>query len=198
LFEDLTLRLFKPEYPDAHGVRGNDGGIDVLSDYETPPARGFQAKNYEAVPWGECRDSLRAAMNGDKPRHYSFVFPFQLTKNQRNFWRYDFLPEQEELYPDLVLDYVDDLVFRVEERPDLVNLLSDGTYAKYFRSTIALAAAEGVNPLASAADLVTDPLTMAEHAKQVGNAIPTSATVSSAARRPPATLRSPTAARASP
>jgi hypothetical protein len=43
--EELTLRYFKPDHPDAHRTRrGIDGGIDVLSDYERPPARGWQCK----------------------------------------------------------------------------------------------------------------------------------------------------------
>lgn len=171
--EDLALRIVKPEYPDAHRVRGNDGGIDVLSGYERPPERGWQAKNYDHVPWRECRTSLKAAMAGDKPRHYTFVFPFVLTKNQRDFWRDDFLPEQRRLYPGLeILDYIDDLAHRVEQRSDLINLLSDGTFGVYFRETMAQTGAEGVNPLASAVDLISDPMGMAEHATQIGKRDP--------------------------
>lgn len=171
--EDLTHRLVKPEYPDAHRVRGGDGGIDVLSDYGKPPERGWQAKNYKKVPWDECRSSLKAAMAGDKPCHYTFVFPFVLTKNQRNFWRDKFLPEQRNQYPELEsLDYVDDLVQRIEERPELVDQLSDGAYSVHFRRTMEQAAKEGVNPLASAADLVSDPIAMAKHARQIGKLDP--------------------------
>jgi hypothetical protein len=167
------LRIIKPEFPDAHRVRGNDGGIDVLSDYKKPPERGWQAKNYDHVPWRECRTSLKAAMASDKPLHYTFVFPFVLTKNQRDFWRDDFLPEQRKIYADLgTLDYIDDLAQRIEQRPDLIDLLSDGTFGVYFRETMAQAGAEGVNPLASAADLVSDPMAMAEHAIQIGKRDP--------------------------
>lgn len=166
--EELTLRLFKPDYPDAHRVRGKDGGIDVLSDYETPPARGWQAKNYREVPWGECRESLATAMKGDAPPHYTFVFPFVLTKGQRDFWRDAFHPEQKRLYPELRLDYVDDLAQRLGTRPDLVDLLADGALSDYFRTTMEQTAREGVNPLASAGDLAADPLGMAEHARRIG------------------------------
>jgi hypothetical protein len=166
--EELTLRLWKPEYPDAHRIRGKDGGIDVLSDYETPPTRAWQAKNYKEVPWGECRESLAAAMAGDRPRRYSFVFPFVITKNQRDFWRDEFYPEQMRLYPSLKIDYVDDLAQRLGCRPDLVDLLADGALADYFRTTMAQTARDGINPLASAGDLTEDPLGMAEHARHIG------------------------------
>ena len=138
--EDLALRLLTDGYPDAHRVRGKDGGIDVLSDYETPPARGWQAKNYKEVPWGECRKSLAAAMAGDRPLDYTFVFPFVVTENQRDFWRDHFHPEQTKLYPDLELDDVDDLAERLEDRPDLVDVLADGAISGYIRTTLELPA----------------------------------------------------------
>ena len=100
--------------------------------------------------------------------HYTFVFPFVLTKNQRDFWRDHFHPEQTKLYPDLELDYVDDLAERLEDRPDLVDVLADGAISGYIRTTLAQTAASGVNPLASAGDLSTDPLGMAEHARAIG------------------------------
>ena len=171
--EDLTHRLVKSEYPDAHRVRGKDGGVDILSDYGKPPERGWQAKNYKSVPWGECRKSLKTAMAGDKPPHYTFVFPFVLTKDQRNFWRDEFLPEQRKLYSELeTLDYVNDLAQRIEERPELVDKLSDGAYGAYFRETMAQTARDGVNPLASATDLVSDPMAMAKHAREIGKRDP--------------------------
>jgi hypothetical protein len=54
--EDLTHRLVLPNYPGACRTGpGRDGGIDVLSDLGTPPARGWQAKNYPRgdVSWTE-------------------------------------------------------------------------------------------------------------------------------------------------
>lgn len=170
--EELTLRLLTPDYPDAHRVRGNDGGIDVFSDHEQPPARGWQAKNYKSVPWDECRDSLRAAMKNYQPPHYTFVFPFVLTKPQRDFWVSTFLPEQMDLYPDLRLDYSDDLAEQIEDRPDLVELLSDGAFGNYIRRTLEKTAESGVSPVARASDLVSDPGKLAEHAVQIGETDP--------------------------
>jgi hypothetical protein len=166
--EELTLRLVKPNYPNAHRIRGNDGGIDVFSDHEEPPARGWQAKNYKSVPWDECRNSLRAAMENYQPPHYTFVFPFVVTKSQRDFWVKTFIPEQLKLYPNLKLDYMDDLAEQLEGRPDLVELLSDGAFGNYVRRTLEQTAASGVSPIARASDLGADPAKLAEHAIQVG------------------------------
>src|SRR6202034_910631 len=101
--EELTLRLIRPEYPQARrSGRGKGGGIDVLSDLDLPPARAWQCKNRTSGFWDSCRESLSAAMGDDHPPpHYTFVFPRPLTGPQRDFWRNDFLPEQRELYPDL-------------------------------------------------------------------------------------------------
>jgi len=63
--EDLTHRLVKPEYPEAHRVRGKDGGIDVLSDYGKSPERGWQAKNYKECPLGRVSE---VAESGDGRR----------------------------------------------------------------------------------------------------------------------------------
>jgi len=170
--EELTLRLVKPDYLDAHRIRGNDGGIDVFSDHDQPPARGWQAKNYESVPWGECRDSLKAAMGNYQPPHYTFVFPFVLTKSQRTFWVNSFYPEQLKLYSDLKLDYIDNLAEQLGNRPDLIELLSDGTFGSYIRRTLEQTAESGVSPIARASDLVNDPAKLAEHAIEVGKSDP--------------------------
>jgi hypothetical protein len=67
-----------------------------------------------------------------------------------------------------VLDYEDDLAFQLADRPDLVDLLSDGALASYTRTTLGQTARSGVNPLASAGDLITDAAGLAEHSKAIG------------------------------
>ena len=86
--EELTLRLARDEHPAAHRAgKGKDGGIDVLSDFDLPPARAWQCKNHKSVDWDDCRDSLRQAMSDEHPpRRYTFVFPRPLTGPQREFW----------------------------------------------------------------------------------------------------------------
>lgn len=112
-------------------------------------------------------------MGDAKPPHYTFVFPFVLTKNQRDFWRDTFLPEQRGLYPELkTLDYVDNLAQLLEDKPEIVNLLTDGAYGEYFRETIRQTATTGVSPVATAADLTTDPIKMAERARAIGEGDP--------------------------
>jgi hypothetical protein len=172
--EELVLRLVKPEYPDAHRTRrGRDRGIDVLSDYGTPPYRAWQAKNYvdSGVDWRWCRESLEAAMAGPvAPLRYTFVFPRPLTASERDYWRDKFLPEAKQKYSHLQrLDYVDDLAQRLEGHPELVDRLNDGVLAGYVRDVLGQTAETGVNPLASAADLVTDARLLAERSKAIGN-----------------------------
>ncbi|MDQ2630673.1 MAG: hypothetical protein M3Y75_06835 [Actinomycetota bacterium] len=96
-----------------------------------------------------------------------------MTKNQRDFWRDEFLPEQLAKYSKLKkLDYVDDLAQRLEDKPELVNLLSDGAYGSYVRETLKQTTETGVNPVATATDLAADPIKMAEHAKAIGKGDP--------------------------
>ena len=139
--EELTLRYFKPDHPDAHRTRrGVDGGLDVLSDYELPPARGWQCKtstNAEA-DWRECRRSIEAAMaDDDRPGHYTFVFNFVLSAGQRNFWRKTLLPELRDAYRQLTtIDYIDDFDKRIDGRDDLLDWLVDGAYGAYVRRTL--------------------------------------------------------------
>ncbi len=135
--EELTLRYFKGEHPDAHRTRR---GIDVLSDYELPPKRGWQCKssvNAEA-DWRECRKSIKAAMDDEEaPGHYTFVFNFVLSAGQRNFWRKTLLPEFRKAYPNCAtIDYIDDLDRRVESRDDLLDWLTDGALGMYVRRTL--------------------------------------------------------------
>lgn len=185
--EELILRLVKPEYPAAHRTGpGRDGGVDVLSDLNNPPARAWQSKNYAttAVPWTKCRDSLKGAMSGAaRPRHYTFVFARRLRASERDFWRDEFLPQQRALYPQLEsLDYWDDLDTRLEERPDLIDLLNDGALGGYMRSSLEMTAVSGVNPLAGAADVVRDSRSAAEHAVETGATDPTTPTATLAVR----------------
>lgn len=171
--EELTLRYVRPDHPGAHRTRrGNDGGIDILSGHEIPPARGWQCKtsvNGEA-DWAECRRSIKSAMeNPDPPSHYTFVFNFTLTVGQRNFWRQTLLPELQGNYPSLsAIDYVDDLDRKIEDRPDLINWLEDGAYGVYVRKTLEQTAATGVNPMANAVDLAEGLPAVADHAKEIG------------------------------
>jgi len=70
------------------------------------------------------------------------------------------------------LDYWDDLADRLQHRPDLVDQLADGALGGYMRQVMAQTAAEGVNPLATAADHVDDAAKVAERAKAIGKGGP--------------------------
>ena len=153
--EELTLRLVRKEYPDAKLTgSGRDGGIDVVSDFSRPPARGWQSKTSSSgkASWTKCRASLKAAMEGAfPPAHYTYVFSHRLSEEQRQFWLDEFHPEQTAKYPDLeVLDYWDDLASRVEAFSEILDWLTDGALGAYVRHTFELATAGGVNPLANA------------------------------------------------
>jgi len=173
--EELTLRLARDEHPDAYRAgRGKDAGIDVLSDFGQPPKRAWQAKNVKRDFWDDCRDSLRQAMSTEHPPpHYTYVFPRPLTGPQREFWRNTFLPEQLKLYPELeTLDFWDDLAERLEDHPELVNILSEGAFASGYRFVAELMAQTGVNPLASITDLVGDAPELARRAVEAGQTDP--------------------------
>lgn len=173
--EELTLRLVRPDYPHAHRPgKGLDGGIDVLSDFELPPARAWQCKNHKKIDWDDCRDSLRTAMNDEHPPpHYTFVFPRPLTGPQRDFWRKKLLPQQRELYPDLqTLDFCDDLAERLEDFPELINKLNEGALASSYRDVATTASQTGINPLASIPDLIGDAPELARRAVETGRTDP--------------------------
>lgn len=173
--EELTLRLVNPEYPRARrSGKGLDGGIDVLSDPELPPARAWQCKNHKKIDWDDCRDSLASAMADDHPPpHYTFVFPRPLTGPQRNFWRRKFLPQQRALYPALhTIDYCDNLAELLDNRPDLVNKLNEGVLASTYREVATAAGRTGVNPLASIPDLIGDAPELARRAVETGRTDP--------------------------
>ncbi len=169
--EELTLRLVRPDYPQARrSGKGEDGGIDVLSDNELPPARVWQCKNHEKADWRDCRKSLSKAM-GDShpPAHYTFVFPRPLSGPQRDFWRKKFLPEQRKLYSKLeTLDYCDNLAELLEGRPELIDKLNEGALASSYRDVAMAASQTGVNPLASISDLVGDAPELARRAVETG------------------------------
>ena len=173
--EELTLRFARPDYPDAHlsGV-GEDGGIDVLSDLEPQPARGWQCKNHKKIKWDDCRESLRRAMSDvHPPPHYTFVFPRPLTGRQRDWWRKEFLPQQRALYPQLeTLDFWDDLATRLDRHPELFNQLSGGALSTSYETVATMMAQTGVNPLASVADLVGDAPALARRAVETGRSDP--------------------------
>lgn len=158
--EDLTLRLVRPDYPDAYrSGPGQDDGIDVYSDLGAPPERAWQAKNCgDSIDWTECRKSLKSAMAlASPPPHYTFVFPRKLKKGELKFWRETFVPEQKALYPQLeTLDQWDDLADRMEARPDLIDLLNDGALASYLRPTIERISQTGASPLASGTELLNE------------------------------------------
>jgi hypothetical protein len=171
--EELTLRLARKEYPEAHRTgRGRDGGIDVLSDLSQPPARGWQSKTSTSgrADWAKCRTSIQAAMAAEqRPRHYTFVFNHALAAPQRNSWRDKVLPELRAAYPDAeTIDYWDDLDRRVEDHPELIAWLTDGAFGTYVRRTLEQTAESGVNPLASAVDVSEGLGSVAEHARAVG------------------------------
>jgi hypothetical protein len=173
--EELTLRLARPKHPDAHRAgKGKDGGIDVLSDFDLPPARAWQCKNHKSIDWNDCRDSLRQAMSDEHPpRHYTFVFPRPLTGPQRDFWRKTFLPEQRCLYPDLdTLNVCDNLAERLDDHPELLDQLNEGAFSSAYRTVATAAAQTGVNPLASIADLVGDAPQLAQRAVETGRTDP--------------------------
>lgn len=175
--EELTLRLARTEHDTAHRTgRGRDDGIDVLSDYESPPARGWQAKTSSrgTADWTKCRASLEAAMkNMSSPRRYTLVFSHPLSEPQRRYWRDHFLPEESARYPDLeVLDHWDDLASRVEQHPEIVDWLADGALGVYVRRTLELTKISGVNPLAGAVDLAEGARSVAEHARRIGRTDP--------------------------
>lgn len=176
--EDLTLRVVLPGWPQAHVTRrGPDGGFDVFSDYDVPPERGWQCKNYtdNAVDWGKCKRSLKSALNGDdSPRHYTFVFPRRLNKTEHDYWRKTFVPWAHQEFGSRLptLDYWDDLADRLKDRPDLVNLLNDGAFGGYFREVMKQTADSGVNPLATAADHIDDSAKAAQRAVRIGKSDP--------------------------
>ena len=173
--EELTLRLVRPEYAQARrSGMGLDGGIDVLSDPELPPARAWQCKNRKKIDWEDCRESLAAAMaDDDPPRHYTYVFPRPLTGPQRNFWRKTFLPQQRALYPGLeTLDYCDNLAELLEDRPDLINRLNEGVLASSYRDVASAASQTGVNPLAAIPDMLGDAPELARRAVEAGRTDP--------------------------
>jgi len=173
--EESTLRLARDKHSDAHRAgKGKDAGIDVLSDFGQPPKRAWQAKNVKQIDWDDCRDSLRQAISTEHPPpHYTYVFPRPLTGPQREFWRNTFLPEQLKLYPQLeTLDFWDDLAERLEDHPELVNILSEGAFASGYRSVAELMAQTGVNPLASITDLVGDAPELARRAVEAGRTDP--------------------------
>jgi hypothetical protein len=173
--EELTLRLARDDYPKAHrSGKGKDGGIDVFSDLELQSERGWQAKNHKSIDWDDCRNSLRQAMSDEHPPpHYTFVFPRPLTGPQRDFWRKKFLPEQRDLYPDLeTLDFWDDLAERLDDHPEIVDQLNEGALAAGYLAVTATAARTGVNPLASAADLIGDAQELAHRAVETGRTDP--------------------------
>jgi len=173
--EELTLRLAKPEYPSAHrSGPGRDAGIDVLSDMELPPQRAWQCKNHQKIDWDDCRASLASAMDDEHPpSHYTFVLPKPLTGPQREFWRRTFKPEQMTKHETLeTLDLWDNLAEQLEDRAELVESLTDGALSGYIRQVNAEAAQTGVNPLASAPDLVGDTALLAERAVEMGRADP--------------------------
>jgi hypothetical protein len=176
--EDLTLRLVLPDCPKAHRTyRGPDGGVDVFSDYELPPRRGWQCKNYtnDGVDWSKCRKSLQAAMGEEyPPLQYTFVFPRALKKSDHDYWREKFVQwALREYGNDLpTLDYWDDLPDRLKDRADLVDQLNDGALGGYMRKVMGQTAAEGVNPLATASDHVDDAAKAAERAKTIGKRDP--------------------------
>lgn len=175
--EELTLRLVRKEYPDAKLTgSGRDGGIDVVSDFSRPPARGWQSKTSSSgkASWTKCRASLKAAMEGAfPPAHYTYVFSHRLSEEQRQFWLDEFHPEQTAKYPVLeVLDYWDDLASRVEAFPEILDWITDGALGAYVRHTLELATAGGVNPLASAVDLSEGARGVAEHAQAIGQTDP--------------------------
>lgn len=175
--EDLGLRLVRPRYPKAHRTRrGRDGGVDVLSDFHPRPKRAWQAKNTVDgdVDWRHCRNSLKAAMAGNAPpRRYTFVFPRPLKASDRDRWRDKFHPAEFATYELLErLDYIDDLATRLQERPDLVDLLADGGLGEYVRPIVQETAHSGVNPVATATDLMSGTTAIAERAKRIGRTDP--------------------------
>lgn len=173
--EELTLRLVRPDYPQARrSGKGEDGGIDVLSDHELPPARVWQCKNHEKADWRDCRKSLSKAMDDSHPpAHYTFVFPRPLSGPQRDFWRKKFLPEQRKLYSKLkTLDYCDNLAELLEERPELIDKLNEGVLASSYRDVAMAASQTGVNPLASVRELLGDAPELARRAVETGRSDP--------------------------
>jgi hypothetical protein len=174
--EELTLRIVRKDYANAHRTgRGRDGGIDVLSDYQRPPTRAWQSKTStkDKADWTKCRKSLQSAMTSDAPsRHYTFVFNHPLSSDQRDFWRDTFAPEIKNQYPDLTVDYWDDLAWKIENYPEIIDWLTDGALATYVRTTLGQAAETGVNPLANAVDLTEGLHAVAQHAEHVGRGDP--------------------------
>jgi hypothetical protein len=173
--EALALRLARDKHPKAHqSGKGKDSGIDVLSDFEQRPKRAWQAKNVKKIDWDDCRESLRRAMGTDHPPvHYTYVFPRPLTGPQREFWRNDFRAEQLALYPQLEsLDLWDNLVERLEDHPEIMNMLSQGAFATSYSTVAEQMGRTGVNPLASAADLVGDAPELARRAVEAGRTDP--------------------------
>ena len=145
----------------------------MFSDYELPPERAWQCKNYAdgGIDWGKCRKSLKAAMKEDNPPlHYTYVFPRALKKRDHDYWRERFVPwTRKEFGNELpMLDYWDDLADRLADRPDIVDYLNDGALGGYMRQVMVQTAADGVNPLATASDHVDDAAQAAERAKTIG------------------------------
>lgn len=142
-FEELTLRLARKKYPDAHRTgSGGDDGVDVVSSMDLRPERGWQSKAPSGgkADWAKCAASLKAAMDaGPAPPHYTFVFSHRLSERQRQHWRDEFLPTQLALYDGQLetLDCWHDLARCVESHVDIVDWLMDGALGVYVRRVLA-------------------------------------------------------------
>jgi len=150
--EELIEGLVLPQYPEAYRTgRGQDAGVDVLSDLGDPPKRAWQAKNHfkGGIDWSGCSDSLASAMKGPRPPRYTFVFPRKLRKGEVKHWREKFHPAELAKYESLdELDFEDDLAVQLKDRPDLVDEMSDGALSEYLKPILGQLAETGMSPLA--------------------------------------------------
>jgi hypothetical protein len=170
--EELIEGLVLPDYPEAYRTGpGQDAGVDVLSDLGNPPQRAWQAKNHfkSGINWSACSDSLASAMEGPKPRHYTFVFPRKLRKGELKHWREEFHPAELARYEWLdELDFEDDLAVQLKDRPELVDEMSDGVLSEYLKPILGQLAEKGTSPLGTPAAGAGIGGHAVEQAKQAG------------------------------
>lgn len=103
-FEAMVARLVRLQYPEAFKpANTGDGGADmVLQGARGRPGheRCWQAKHYpNRIGWPKCKNSLAAAKKHWQPRHYTFVFPRDLTVTEQKTFRKHFGGE------DFTVDY---------------------------------------------------------------------------------------------
>ena len=105
-FEALAYLLARVDDKAVVPVRNQDRGLDVrLPDERQLTRRGWQAKRFEKgeIHWGQCRDSVKAAVAFWRPPRITFLFAHELSAKEQNEFRSE-LVERVDL--PVTLDYM--------------------------------------------------------------------------------------------